>query len=289
MDVLLDLFNRLTETINSLTELVTDSPVTYLLIFALVAVDVIAPVIPAEATVTAASALAGQGQLTIWWVMLAAGLGAFVGDNIAYWIGRIAGRPLVERILRGDTQQLEAVQEQFDRRGGIFVIIGRFVPGGRTVVALGAGVLHFRWLQFVIYDAIAAVVWAIQAALPGFIGGSLIRDEPWLAMVIGFVLSALVAGTIVLIQRWRDAQGARELPVKPAVLGIGGVHAAIERHVELVPEAEGVTDSPVDVEPAADPRGETGAGAKGGEDGAEGWEYGAEHEPEGGAEPSTQA
>ena len=63
------------------------------------AIDVVLPVLPAEATVTAAAVLAGQGTLNIVWVMVAAGLGAFVGDNIAYWIGRAAGRPLVEKVL----------------------------------------------------------------------------------------------------------------------------------------------------------------------------------------------
>lgn len=232
MELLTDLFTWLTGSIDSLTELVTDSPITYVVIFALAAVDVILPILPAEATITAASVLAGQGTLSIVWVMVAAGLGAFVGDNIAYWIGRGAGRPLVERVLRGNTRQLDDVAAQFDKRGGVFIIVGRFVPGGRTAVAIGAGILHFSWAQFVLYDGVAAVIWALQAALPGFIGGSLIQDKPWLAMVIGFVLSALLAGSIALAQRWWERRGARaaaerELEIKPAVLGIGGVDAAI--------------------------------------------------------------
>jgi membrane protein DedA with SNARE-associated domain len=238
MDFLLDLFARLTEFIDSLTALVTDSPLTYLLIFALTAIDVLLPVIPAEATVTASAVLAGQGQLSIVWVMLAAGLGAFVGDNIAYWIGRAAGRPLVERVLRGNTEQLDVVQEQFDRRGGAFIIIGRFIPGGRTAVAIGAGVLHFNWLQFMLYDAAAATVWAFQAALPGYIGGSLIQDQPWLAMVFGFFLSALIALGIAYLQRRRDKLAAKEAPVKPAVIGAGGVDAAIESHEQALAEVE---------------------------------------------------
>ena len=191
------------------------------------AVDVLAPIVPAEATVTAAAVLAGQGTLNVLWVMVAAGLGAFVGDNVAYWIGRAAGRPLVERVLRGNTRQLEAVGEQFHRRGGTFIIIGRFVPGGRTAVAIGAGVLHFRWLRFVAYDAVAAVIWAFQAALPGFIGGVLIQDQPWLAMVFGFGLSVLLAGGIAIIQRRREGERATELPLKPAVIGISGRDAAL--------------------------------------------------------------
>lgn len=234
MDFLSEIFAWVTGLIDSLAEFVTDDPITYVVIFAMAAIDVIAPIIPAEATVTAAAVLAGQGTLNIVWVMVAAGLGAFVGDNVAYWIGRAAGRPLVERVLRGNTEQLDKVQQQFGKRGGIFIIVGRFVPGGRTAVAVGAGVLHFSWLQFILYDAIAATVWAFQAALPGFIGGALIQDQPWLAMVIGFALSAVLATGIALLQRWWDRRKEVEVevPIKPAVLGIGGVDAQIERPLE---------------------------------------------------------
>lgn len=229
MELLTELFTWATGLIDSLTELVTDSPITYLIIFALAAIDVLVPILPAEATVTAAAVLAGQGTLNIIWVMVAAGLGAFVGDNVAYWIGRAAGRPLVERVLRGNTEQLDAVQQQFDKRGGLFIIIGRFIPGGRTAIAIGAGVLHFNWVQFIIYDAIAAVIWAFQAAIPGFIGGTLVQDQPWLAMIFGFVLSALLALGIALAQRWWDRRKAVEVevPIKPAVVGIGSVDAQL--------------------------------------------------------------
>ena len=212
MELLTEIFTWATGLIDSLTELVTDSPLTYLAIFGLAALDVILPILPAEATVTAAAVLAGQGTLNIAWVMVAAGLGAFVGDNVAYWIGRAAGRPLTERILRGNVDQLESVEAQFRKRGGVLIIVGRFIPGGRTAVAIGAGVLHFAWLKFIAYDAIAATIWAFQAALPGYIGGSLIQDRPWLAIVFGFVLSALLAGGLALGQHWWERRQAANDP-----------------------------------------------------------------------------
>jgi membrane protein DedA with SNARE-associated domain len=208
MDTLSDLAGQLTQLIDSLASLVTDSPLTYLLIFALAALDPVFPVLPAEAAVTAAAVLAGQGQLAIGWVILAAGVGAFVGDNVAYWIGRAAGRPLITRVMRGRTDRLEAVEEQFRRRGGILVIVGRFIPGGRSAVAVGAGALRFPWPRFMAWDALAAVIWAFQAALPGYIGGVLIADRPWLAMLVGFGLSILLAGSIAAVQSWRQRRAA---------------------------------------------------------------------------------
>lgn len=236
MDQLTPIFDWATSLIDSLTRMVTDTPITYLVIFASAAIDPLFPVIPSEAVITTAAVLAGQGRLSIVWIILAAALGAFVGDNVTYWIGRAAGRPLVERVLRGNTRQLQAVQEQFDERGGTFIILGRFLPGGRTVVGIGAGVLRFSWPQYVVYEAIAAGAWAVQAALPGFIGGSLIQDRPWLALIIGFALSAMLAAGVALIQRRRNRRRALEAPVKPAVIGIGGVNATVETHAEATAE-----------------------------------------------------
>jgi membrane protein DedA with SNARE-associated domain len=232
MEQLAELFNSLTAFIDSLTNLVTDSPATYLVIFAFAALDVVFPLLPAEASVTAAAVLAGQGKLNIAAIMVAAALGAFVGDNMAYWIGRFAGRPLVVRLMRGNMSQLDRVQEQFHERGGLFVIIGRFIPGGRTATAIGAGVLHFSWPKFVLYDALAAIVWAFQAALPGFIGGRLISDKPWLAILFGFLLSATLAATIYLIQRWWSRTHPTAVRVRPAVVGIERIHPDHDSHDE---------------------------------------------------------
>jgi len=212
MEILAEIFTWVTQLIDSLSQLVTDSPLTYLLIFGLVAFDVIIPILPSESIVTAAAVLAGQGQLDIVWVLMAAGLGAFVGDDVAYWIGRAAGRPLIEKVLRGRTDRLEDVERQFQIRGGAFIIVGRFIPGGRTVVAIGAGVLHFDWLKFIAYDFVAVVIWALLAAIPGYIGGVVVQDKPWLALVIGFGLSMLVAMGMLLFQRWRDGNGRTDEP-----------------------------------------------------------------------------
>lgn len=237
MEQLTSIFDWITSSIDSLTQLASGTPITYLVIFAMAGVDVLFPLLPSEAVITAAAVLAGQGHLSIAFVIVAAALGAFVGDNVAYWIGRTAGRPLVERVLRGNTRQLEAIQEQFETRGPAFIIVGRFVPGGRTAVAISAGVLQFGWPRYIAYEAVAASVWAFQSALPGFIGGSLIQDRPWLAFVIGFALSALLAGGITLLQRRRNRVRAIETPIKPAVIGIGTTDAAIESHAEALAEA----------------------------------------------------
>jgi membrane protein DedA with SNARE-associated domain len=204
MDLISDVLSALDSLTQTLAALVTDSPWTYLIVFGLVALDVLFPVLPAEASVLIAAVLAGTGQLSIAWVVVAAGLGAFIGDNVAYWIGRTAGRPIIERLLRGHGERIEQVSAQFHDRGGSFIIIGRFVPGGRTAVSVGAGVLHYPWARFMAYDAVAAVIWALQAAIPGYIGGVVFADRPWIGLAIGVLLAVLITVTIEGLRRYRE-------------------------------------------------------------------------------------
>ena len=121
-----DILGFLDQVTQTLTSLITDLPWTYLLILGLVALDVVLPIIPSEASVLIASVLAGTGHLNIVLIMIAAALGAFIGDNVAYWIGRTAGRPLIERVLGGRMDRLTWVEAHLERAR-------RFADRDRTI------------------------------------------------------------------------------------------------------------------------------------------------------------
>jgi membrane protein DedA with SNARE-associated domain len=210
-----DIPSLLDQATDALTTLITDSPWTYLVIVGLVALDVVLPIIPSEASVLIAAVLAGTGQLNIVLIMVAAALGAFIGDNVAYWIGRTAGRPLIERVLGGRMDRLTWVETQLEERGGSLIVTGRFIPGGRSVVAIGAGALHMRWTRFAAWDVLAAVIWSLQASLPGYIGGAAFEDRPWLGLLLGISISVAIVVTIEAIRWWRRRQAGPKAGAPP--------------------------------------------------------------------------
>src|SRR2546422_3243151 len=53
--------------------------------------------VPGETALIAASVLAAQGLLSLPLVIVIAAAAAIIGDNAGHWIGRGAGRPLLER------------------------------------------------------------------------------------------------------------------------------------------------------------------------------------------------
>jgi membrane-associated protein len=57
-------------------------------------------VVPGETAVLVAGVLAHSGRLPLWAVILAATLGAVLGDQVGFFLGRRHGQPLLDRLPR---------------------------------------------------------------------------------------------------------------------------------------------------------------------------------------------
>src|SRR5690349_19381872 len=137
-----------------LTSEVSTDPLTYLVVFVAAGADVLLPLVPSETIVIAASVLSAQGGLFIGGIVLAAAIGAFAGDNVAFLIGRRAGTALVGRFLRGPKAQarLRWAEQAIAARGPMLIVIGRFIPAGRTATTIAAGTLGMEYRRFLIAD-----------------------------------------------------------------------------------------------------------------------------------------
>jgi membrane-associated protein len=185
----------------SFTE-IGSSPWTYAALFGLAALDVLIPLLPSEASVITAGVLAASGDLILPLVIAFAAAGAIVGDNSSYGIGRFAGPWLTQRFFTGERRRrLDWARTSLDERGGYLIVIGRFIPGGRTAVTIAAGLLEMRWRRFLMFDAIAGLVWASYAALLGYFGGKTFEEEPWKGLMLAFAIAFGVAAVVEVV-RW---------------------------------------------------------------------------------------
>jgi membrane protein DedA with SNARE-associated domain len=162
---------------------------------------------------------ANVGRAALPLVMLSGFGGALISDNAVYWLGRIGGRPLIERVLKMrllhfliNEKNLARAERYFEDHGGKMVFVGRFGPGLRSMTPLFAGVSRMTYYRFLPYNLSAAAVWAVAYTLVGYAFGAYWSDLLAVAKSFGFGIVALVvlALTVYLIRRHLRARGPRK-------------------------------------------------------------------------------
>lgn len=176
-------------------DLVTASSWVYPLILGVAALDAVFPIVPSEATVVAAAALAGTGDLVLSLVLVAGAGGAVIGDNAAYLIGRAGQGPVSGRLLRSARwrSRIHGAEKALRERSGTIILVSRFIPGGRTATMLSAGLVGLSWRRFAAYDLAAGVLWASYASAIGWLGGKAFADQPLHALLLAFGVAAALA------------------------------------------------------------------------------------------------
>jgi membrane-associated protein len=192
--------------LQGLIDLLTGSLWTYPLLLGICAGDAIFPAFPSETALIVCGLQAARGELSLEWVIVFAGLGAFVGDNASYAAGRWLGRPVVQRFFSGEVSQrrLEWAKNFLRERGSYVLVVARFIPGGRTATTFTAGLVHLRWpTRFLPYIAAAAVLWSVYGALLGYLGGRIFEDQPIYALLVAFGIAGLITGGVEAWRRFR--------------------------------------------------------------------------------------
>ncbi len=183
--------------------------------------------LPGETTLVLAAVYAGgTGDLAIGGVVASAALGAILGDNVGYWLGREYGFRLLLRT-RGrfgiTASRIKLGQYLFLRHGTKVVFWGRFVALLRVLAAVLAGVNRMPWRSFVLANMAGGVVWA---SLFGF-GAYQLGDQarrlagPAGWVVLGVALIGFIAaGRVVKHHHARfEAEAEKALPGPLAGVG----------------------------------------------------------------------
>ncbi|HEU4941743.1 MAG TPA: VTT domain-containing protein [Gaiellaceae bacterium] len=189
----------------ALYDLLAQPPVAYLVLFGIVAGDAVFPAFPSESAAIFAGVLAAiEPEIALPAVLGVAAAGAFSGDSVSYALGRFGGRPAQRRFFDGPYAR-RAVRwscDQLRLRGGLILVVARFVPGGRTGATFTSGLTGFRYLTFAFFTAIAAAFWALYAVLLGYFGGRIFHERPLLAVGVAFALAAGVAAAVEITRRF---------------------------------------------------------------------------------------
>lgn len=167
----------MTSVLTWIVDLLTAYPhIAYLAVFLLAlseAIPVVGALIPGSAIIVALSALTPSGVLTLWPLLVAATLGAVVGDGLSFWLGRRYKREILGVWpISGYPELIKRSEAFFERYGDWSVFLARFTPGVRALVPMLAGVLGMRIGRFYFVNIASALIWAPAHILPGIVVGA---------------------------------------------------------------------------------------------------------------------
>ena len=162
--------------------------------------------LPAESLLIATAAYAGTShKLAIAWIVIPAAVGAVIGDNLGYLIGRTLGWRVLRRWGRHiglNEDRLTLGAYLFRRHGGKVVFFGRFVAVLRTLSALLAGANRMDWWWFLPSNAAGGIIWSCLYRLGAYwLGKEATRIAKPAGLAIGVVAGVAIVAAFLLIRR----------------------------------------------------------------------------------------
>ena len=184
----------------------------YLGVAFLMFLETVFPPIPSEIIMSLAGVAAGQGKLSLGWVIAAGTTGAMLGNILWYLAARALGivrlRPIIHRYGRWITMSWAEVQRAerwFAAHGAFFVFLGRMLPTVRSLVSVPAGLLKMRFRNFLIASTIGTAGWTAMLAFAGFKLGERYTDiDALLGPASNAILVVLAGGYLYRVWTHRN-------------------------------------------------------------------------------------
>ena len=184
--------------LENVTELVDGG--SYLVIALLMFAENIFPPIPSELIMPLAGFSAASGDLHLIGVIVAGTAGSVVGAAFWYLVGRWVSVERLRRFaaehgrwLNISPEEVDKVDDWFDSHGGKAVLLGRLLPGIRTLISVPAGLTGMSVPRFMVYSTSGTAIWTAFLATAGYLlGEQYDRVASWVNPVGTAVIAAIV-------------------------------------------------------------------------------------------------
>jgi membrane protein DedA with SNARE-associated domain len=172
------------------------------------------PPIPSELIMPLAgfTARATPEKLNVVGVFFSGLMGSVLGALVWYYPGKYFGERRLQawadkygKWLSISSKDIIKAKQWFDKQGGKAVLIGRLVPGIRTLISVPAGISNMHLLPFLIYSTLGSAIWVGLLTYAGYALGSQYElVDKYLAPVSKIVLAVLIlAFAVWVIKRKR--------------------------------------------------------------------------------------
>jgi len=149
---------------------------------------------------------AAHGDINIVILVVLIFMAAFFGDQIGFVIGRVVGRPYLDKKNSPRMKRMIKNAEDFYKNTGWWAVVAaRFFPWIRTFVPPIAGAAKMNYYKFLSANALGALLWGVGVTLAGFYAATL----PWVksssyAIATFFITASLISALVNYRRRPRQ-------------------------------------------------------------------------------------
>ncbi|MEN3748170.1 DedA family protein [Sphingomonas sp. HF-S3] len=183
----------------------------YWSVFLLMLLENVVPPVPSEAIMSVAGVAVAQGRMHIVPLLVAGTAGTLLGNLFWWWLCRRLGyerlEPWVNRWGRWLTLEWEDVQRikrYSDRWGGLTVFAFRFMPMGRTLISIPAGLMRMPFWTFMCFTTAGSLIWNfLLVALGWWLGATFREIEHWVAPIMFAIVAAILLVYLYRVLTWK--------------------------------------------------------------------------------------
>ncbi len=147
---------------------------------------------------------AAHGNVNILILVSVIFIAAFFGDQIGFVLGRLVGRPYLERHDSPRMRSMIAQSERFyEQTGWWAVVAARFFPWIRTFVPPIAGASKMNYYKFLTANALGALLWGAGITLAGYYAATIPMVKTWSYAIATFFICASLVSALVNYLRHR--------------------------------------------------------------------------------------
>ncbi len=173
--------------------------------------ETVFPPIPSEVILPLAGFLAQQGRMSFVLALLLSVAGAYVGALVLYALGALLG---LERSVRWlsklplvDRDDFEKAFAWFDRHGKVAVLVGRVIPGVRSLISLPAGAARMNLGVFTLFTLLGTTVWNGALIGLGLLLGTQYKLIDQYSRYLNWAVYAAIAALVVWLVVRRVRRG----------------------------------------------------------------------------------
>ena len=205
-------------------------------------------VLPGEAAVVLGGVLANRGHLSLAVLAAVVVVTAVTGPMVGYEIGRRMGdRLFATGAMRRVPGGPERARSTLRDRGGLAVLLGRFVAIARAVMPAAAGAVRVPYRTFTLYNVTSGIVWGVGYCLLGYLAGSAYTAiEKQVGTGLAIAVAVIVVAAVVVFAVRRHRAGPARAGVLEQAMAPGPASAAGSASAAGREDPPGLDGAPAD-------------------------------------------